>query len=386
MSGKAKGALDQNVQERRLRPVYDFLDTGNHKRVIQEADRLLKKQPDFQCAKALKALALLRMGHVADCKTIVSGLISETPTEDNTIQALTICCRELGQPEMVCVILENASKVDKSEDLLSSCFMANVRISDYQKQYQVALNLYKLHPKPPYFAWAVMSLYVKAELDPDPSSLRISLPLAEKMMGKFLEEENHVNSEHELSLYILILFRLGNYKKILGIIERLSSYETPDLTGFCYKVKSECIRMTEGQETFADFLESRIVDNLEDWAYYENYIHHFGVVDERRAREFLGSLEKYLPSLPSRSILLSPLFLYSHLVRNNFTELFDPTPYLRKYLFYYGSSSSFYADLETFFSSLISPELKLEVAQIIKEEVYEKREEFPQVRKRIHWN
>ena len=29
----------------------DFLDSGSNKRVVQEVDRLLKKQPDFACAK-----------------------------------------------------------------------------------------------------------------------------------------------------------------------------------------------------------------------------------------------------------------------------------------------------------------------------------------------
>lgn len=49
-----------------------------------------------------------------------------------------------------------------------------------------------------------MSLYAKAERELDPLVTRVSLPLAERMMAKFIEE-NKVETEHELTLYALIL-------------------------------------------------------------------------------------------------------------------------------------------------------------------------------------
>ncbi|KAL1482376.1 hypothetical protein MTO96_033839 [Rhipicephalus appendiculatus] len=32
----------------------DYLDNGNHKKALQEAEKLLKKQKDFSCAKVTK--------------------------------------------------------------------------------------------------------------------------------------------------------------------------------------------------------------------------------------------------------------------------------------------------------------------------------------------
>jgi len=80
------------------------------------------------------------------------------------------------------------------------------QVMDYKKQHQVALNLYKLYPKTPYFSWAIMSLFAKAEFDSDPSSVLVSLPLAERMMAKFIED-NGIDSEHEICLYLLILLK-----------------------------------------------------------------------------------------------------------------------------------------------------------------------------------
>lgn len=57
----------------------------------------MKKTPNLQCAKALKALALYRIGKEAECVTILDGLFHEKPTDDATLQAMSLCYRELQQ-------------------------------------------------------------------------------------------------------------------------------------------------------------------------------------------------------------------------------------------------------------------------------------------------
>lgn len=42
---------DQAVLERRLRPIYDAIDSDNNKKAIQEAEKILKKHPNTVCAK-----------------------------------------------------------------------------------------------------------------------------------------------------------------------------------------------------------------------------------------------------------------------------------------------------------------------------------------------
>ena len=67
-----KHSAASQVAERRLRPIYDWLDTGNNKKALQEADKVLKKQPDFQCCKVLKCLALIRLGKEEEAETILN--------------------------------------------------------------------------------------------------------------------------------------------------------------------------------------------------------------------------------------------------------------------------------------------------------------------------
>ena len=61
---------------------------------------------------------------------------------------------------------EAASKREpQNEELLSQTFMAYVRQGLYKKQQQVAMQLYKVQPKNPYYFWAVMSIVLQATSD-----------------------------------------------------------------------------------------------------------------------------------------------------------------------------------------------------------------------------
>lgn len=77
-----------DVNERRLRPIYDCLDNGNNKKAIQEAEKALKKHKDFQCAKVLKALALLRLGRHDESSVILDEIHSQHPTDEATLQVI----------------------------------------------------------------------------------------------------------------------------------------------------------------------------------------------------------------------------------------------------------------------------------------------------------
>lgn len=75
--------------------ILDWLDIGNNKKALQECDKVLKKTANFQCAKALKALTLHRMGKEVEAITILDALTAECPVDEATLQAITLCYREL---------------------------------------------------------------------------------------------------------------------------------------------------------------------------------------------------------------------------------------------------------------------------------------------------
>lgn len=73
------------------------MDFGNNKKAIQEADKVLKKQRDFSCAKALKAIALLRLGRVDESNELLKEIHAQHPFDDSTLQAMVIAYKELNK-------------------------------------------------------------------------------------------------------------------------------------------------------------------------------------------------------------------------------------------------------------------------------------------------
>ena len=113
----------------------DFLDNGNNKKALAEADKVLKKQKDLYCAKVLKALALIRLSRSEESHDVLAEVHNLSPTDDATLQAMSICYRELRRTDLLVSIYEQAAaKEPKNEEILSHLFMAYVRVNDYKKQ------------------------------------------------------------------------------------------------------------------------------------------------------------------------------------------------------------------------------------------------------------
>lgn len=55
---------------------------------------MLKKSPNILCFKALKALALLRMGRDDEADVLVEQIAAENPSDDSTLQVMTFCYKE----------------------------------------------------------------------------------------------------------------------------------------------------------------------------------------------------------------------------------------------------------------------------------------------------
>lgn len=75
----------------------DALEIGNSKKALQEADKLLKKNPQILCARALKSLAMVRMGKIDEAQLLINQICAENPCDDPTLQVMTFCYKELDQ-------------------------------------------------------------------------------------------------------------------------------------------------------------------------------------------------------------------------------------------------------------------------------------------------
>lgn len=70
---------------------------GNNRKALQETDRLLRKHPNMSCIKALKGLALMRLGRYEESHESLEAVANEKPVDDPTLQVLSFCYKELEQ-------------------------------------------------------------------------------------------------------------------------------------------------------------------------------------------------------------------------------------------------------------------------------------------------
>uniref|UniRef100_A0A674AMH0 N-alpha-acetyltransferase 25, NatB auxiliary subunit n=1 Tax=Salmo trutta TaxID=8032 RepID=A0A674AMH0_SALTR len=195
---------------------------------IQQADKLLKKHKDLHCLflacrspspQVLKAIGLQRTGKQDEAFSLAQEVATLEPTDDNSLQALTILYREMHHPELVTKLYEAAvKKVPLSEEYHSHLFMAYARVGEYKKMQQAGMALYKIVPKNPYYFWSVMSLVMQAISAQDEKLAQtMFLPLAERMVEKMVKEEK-IEAEAEVQLYFMILERLGKCVEALDVV------------------------------------------------------------------------------------------------------------------------------------------------------------------------
>lgn len=124
--------------------------------------------------------------------------------------------------DKICELYKAAVEVDPTnEELHTHLFMSYVRIADFKLQQQSAMTLYKFKPKNPYYCWAVMSIVLQATRGPgtdDAKKRDLLLSLAERMINKMIND-NKVEAEHEVQLYIMILELQGKYEEILNVFD-----------------------------------------------------------------------------------------------------------------------------------------------------------------------
>ncbi|XP_038630065.1 N-alpha-acetyltransferase 25, NatB auxiliary subunit isoform X1 [Scyliorhinus canicula] len=262
----------QDPNDRRLRPIYDYLDNGNNKMAIQQADKLLKKHKDLHCAKVLKAIGLQRTGKQEEAFAVAQEVAALEPTDDNSLQALTILYREMHRPELVTKLYEAAvRKVPSSEEYHSHLFMAYARVGEYKKMQQAGMALYKIVPKNPYYFWSVMSLVMQSISAQDEKlSKTMFLPLAQRMVEKMVKEDK-IEAEAEVQLYLMILERLGKDQEALEVIrgklgEKLTS-ELQSREMKCMVLYTKLIKWPECNALSRKLL----LNNPDDWQFYLSY-------------------------------------------------------------------------------------------------------------------
>lgn len=211
MSGANSAAI-----ERHLKKIYDCLNIGCNKKAVQEVDRLPKNVRDQTVFKALKSLALIRMYKRQQAFDILNEINPNDDLDEVTLQTMTSCYKESVDVSRIVDLYEAASNRKPNDpEVMAHLFMAHVRVFNFKRQKEIALQMYKNFPKKKrlYTFWAIMSLVMQSQEkkgSQDNSDKKVCLSLAEKMCEKMMDEER---TNEEIELYLIILRKQNKHEE-----------------------------------------------------------------------------------------------------------------------------------------------------------------------------
>ncbi|XP_024531557.1 N-terminal acetyltransferase B complex auxiliary subunit NAA25 isoform X2 [Selaginella moellendorffii] len=205
------------VAERRLRPLWDAIESRQYKSALKLASALQSKHPDAPYVVVLKALVLERLGKPDEALALCRQAKDMQPIDDMTLKALQLVYHRLGLLEESTLAYENACSKDPGNmELLISFFNCHVRQCNYVKQQQVAMKIYKHTGEEKYLFWAVCSIYLQVR--PGNAAEKQLLALAEALLKKRIDA-NGLHDLEGLRLYISLYLAQNRIEDALGLVK-----------------------------------------------------------------------------------------------------------------------------------------------------------------------
>ncbi|CAN6333458.1 unnamed protein product [Urochloa humidicola] len=316
----SKFGLAGGIPERRVRPIWDAVDSRQYKAALKLCTALLAKHPTSPYALALKALILERMGKPDEALS-VSLNAKELLYSDNifhfddlTLSTLQIVFQRLDRLDLATSCYEYAcTKYPSNLELMMGLFNCYVREYSYVKQQQTALKMYKTVGEERFLLWAVCSIQLQVHFSSGGVKL---LALAEALLKK------HINSHslHEpeaLSLYISILEQQEKYDAALEVLSgdlgSLLGREEDKL-----RLQGRLLARASSYAAASDIYQKVLESCPDDW---ESFLHYIGCLlenDVNLPKPCTG--EHTCPSCSVDSALSNKTSLSQELVESRLTS------------------------------------------------------------------
>ncbi|XP_062015074.1 N-terminal acetyltransferase B complex auxiliary subunit NAA25 isoform X1 [Rosa rugosa] len=217
----SKFGLAGGIPERRVRPIWDAIDSRQFKNALKLVTALLSKFPNSPYCLALKALILERMGKSEEALSLCLNAKEQLHKNDSvlmddlTLSTLQIVFQRLDHLEMATSCYEYAcGKFPSNLELMMGLFNCYVREYSFVKQQQTAIRMYKLVGEERFLLWAVCSIQLQVFCGNGGEKL---LLLAEGLVKKHVVSHS-LHEPEALMVYISILEQQAKYGDALEIL------------------------------------------------------------------------------------------------------------------------------------------------------------------------
>ncbi|KAL7173086.1 hypothetical protein ACSBR2_032536 [Camellia fascicularis] len=209
------------IPERRVRPIWDAIDSRQFKNALKHSTALLAKYPNSPYALALKALILERMGKSDEALSVCVNAKDLLHTNDSiliddlTLSTLQIVFQRLDHLDMATSCYEYAcGKFPNNMELMMGLFNCYIREYSFVKQQQIAIKMYKIVGEERFLLWAVCSIQLQVLCGNGGEKL---LLLAEGLLKKHIASHS-LHEPEALIVYISLLEQQSKFGDALEIL------------------------------------------------------------------------------------------------------------------------------------------------------------------------
>lgn len=271
----SKFGMAGGMPERRVRPIWDAIDSRQFKNALKLCASLLTKYPNSPYALALKALILERMGKSDEALSVcysAKALLYTNDTilmDDLTLSTLQIVFQRLDHLDLATSCYEFAcGKFPNNLELMMGLFNCYVREYSFVKQQQTAIKMYKVVGEERFLLWAVCSILLQVLCGNGGEKL---LLLAEGLIKKHIASHS-LHEPEALIVYISILEQQAKYgdafKLISGDLGSLIMIEVDKL-----RIQGRLLARAGDYAAAANIFQKVLELCPDDW---ECFLHYLG--------------------------------------------------------------------------------------------------------------
>ncbi|KAL5580626.1 hypothetical protein UlMin_013068 [Ulmus minor] len=275
----SKFGLAGGIPERRVRPIWDAIDSRQFKTALKHATNLLSKFPNSPYALALKALILERMGKADEAISVCLNAKELLYTNDSvlmddlTLSTLQIVFQRLDHLDLATSCYEYAcGKFPNNLELMMGLFNCYVREYSFVKQQQTAIKMYKLAGEERFLLWAVCSIQLQVLCGNGGEKL---LLLAEGLLKKHVGSHS-LHEPEALMVYISLLEQQAKYGDALEILSgKLGSLLMIEVDKL--RIQGRLLARAGDYAAAADVFQKMLELCPDDW---ECFLHYLGCLLE----------------------------------------------------------------------------------------------------------
>eukprot|EP01018_Ginkgo_biloba_P000164 Gb_27006 [translate_table: standard] len=283
------------IAERRVRPLWDAIDTRQYKTALKLATALLAKHPDSPYILALKALVLERMGKPDEALPLCLNAKDAGPVDDLTLSTLQIVFQRLDRLDLATSCYKYAcGKIPNNLELMMGLFNCYVREYSYVKQQQIAMNMYNLVGEERFLLWAVCSIQLQVSCG---NGDKILLSLAEALLKRHIESHG-LHELEALLVYISVLEQQAKFEAALDVLAGklggLFSIENDRL-----RIQGKLLIRTHEYADAANILQKVLETCSDDWEIFLQYLDCLLEDDSAGHKKTINTEDHFQPGIRS---------------------------------------------------------------------------------------